>query len=155
MSPTATSPALTEIDGLESTDAVPGLLWRTAPPDDLQGAVLAAYIFSDATTTGDDKPALKPIDVVFEEGPYGTALAYVFSEEYKARGGTPDLLGFPEGDTENREDQLSRAAISWRRRSPHSPVPPAIPAIPAMPAVRALAVGLRSVRVRARLRRGS
>ncbi len=112
MSPTATSPALTEIDGLESTDALPGLLWRTAPPDDLQGAVLAAYIIGDATTSGDDKPALKTIDVVFEEGPYGTALAYVFSEEYKARGGTPDLLGFPEGDTENREDQLSRAAIS-------------------------------------------
>ncbi len=110
MSPTATSPALTELDGLTSTDAEPGLLWRTAPPDDLQGAVLAEYIANEGTEDGDDKPALKTIDVIFEEGPYGTALAFVFSEEFRARGGTTDLLGF--GDADKRDEQLINASTS-------------------------------------------
>jgi branched-chain amino acid transport system substrate-binding protein len=109
MSPTATSPALTDLDGLESTDADPGLLWRTAPPDDLQGAVLAEYISSEGGS-GDDKPAIKTIDLIFEEGPYGTALAFVFSEEFKARGGTTKLRGY--GDQSGRDEQILRAADS-------------------------------------------
>ena len=109
MSPTATSPALTELDGLTSTDAEPGLLWRTAPPDDLQGAVLAEYIASD-NINGDDKPGIKTVDVIFEEGPYGTALAFVFSEEFKARGGTTELRGY--GDADKRDEQILRAASS-------------------------------------------
>ena len=110
MSPTATSPALTELDGLESTDAQPGLLWRTAPPDDLQGAVLAEYIADESATSGDEKPALKTVDVVFEEGPYGTALAFVFSEEFRDRGGTAELMGF--GDADKRDAQIAAASRS-------------------------------------------
>jgi branched-chain amino acid transport system substrate-binding protein len=109
MSPTATSPALTELDGLVSTDAEPGLLWRTAPPDDLQGAVLAEYI-SSGNIDGDDKPSIKTVDVIFEEGPYGTALAFVFSEQFKERGGTTQLRGY--ADTDKRDEQILRAASS-------------------------------------------
>ncbi|MBW1876767.1 MAG: hypothetical protein JRJ84_00240, partial [Deltaproteobacteria bacterium] len=41
ISPSATSPALTYIDGLEKSDENPGTLWRTAPPDSLQGRAIA------------------------------------------------------------------------------------------------------------------
>jgi len=112
MSPTATSPALTSLDGLTSTDDEPGLLWRTAPPDDLQGTVLAEYIASEPVDPGDDMPGLKTVDVIFEEGPYGTGLAQVFNDEFKQRGGTTDLRDFGVGDTESRDLQIARAASS-------------------------------------------
>ncbi|MBK7761466.1 MAG: hypothetical protein IPI35_34715 [Deltaproteobacteria bacterium] len=49
ISPSATSPALTALDGLSATDNEPGLLWRTAPPDSLpEGAVMAADLLSAA-----------------------------------------------------------------------------------------------------------
>ena len=44
ISPSATSPALTSLDGLTCSYENPGLLWRTAPPDDLQGQVMAQDI---------------------------------------------------------------------------------------------------------------
>jgi ABC-type branched-subunit amino acid transport system substrate-binding protein len=105
MSPTATSPSLTEIDGLVSTDADPGLLWRTAPPDDLQGKVMAEYLTAES---------IKTVDVIFEEGPYGTALALVFDEEFRARGGTVGQLGYDAGDIAQRDAQIARAAASGR-----------------------------------------
>jgi ABC-type branched-subunit amino acid transport system substrate-binding protein len=41
ISPSSTSPALTTLDGLTCSDNEPGLLWRTVPPDELQGQVIA------------------------------------------------------------------------------------------------------------------
>lgn len=76
VSPAATSPALTPLDGLTSTDAEPGLLWRTAPPDDLQGAVIAREI--------DDELALSTVHVIAEQGAYGEGLAEVFIESSSA-----------------------------------------------------------------------
>lgn len=74
ISPSATSPALTEIDGLSSTDEAPGLLWRTAPPDDLQGAVIAGYMA--------DTLAAEEVAVIHEAGPYGEGLADAFIERF-------------------------------------------------------------------------
>jgi branched-chain amino acid transport system substrate-binding protein len=66
ISPSATSPALTTLDGLSCTDQEPGLFWRTAPPDSLQGLVLA----QDLSARG-----ISRVAVLYEEGPYGEGLA--------------------------------------------------------------------------------
>lgn len=74
ISPSATSPALTSLDGEISTDQAPGLLWRTAPPDNLQGAAIAQYM---QETLGAEKVA-----VIHEVGPYGEGLADAFFENF-------------------------------------------------------------------------
>ncbi len=73
LSPSATSPALTYIDGLTKSDAEPGLLWRSAPPDSLQGQV-AAQDMTDRLITN--------VAVLYEAGPYGAGLADIFQEEF-------------------------------------------------------------------------
>ncbi|MFZ5481265.1 MAG: ABC transporter substrate-binding protein [Myxococcota bacterium] len=75
VSPSATSPALTYIDGIEKTDEEPGLLWRTAPPDSLQGQVLAQDV---AAQLGEGS---HEVAVIHEVGPYGEGLADVFLTE--------------------------------------------------------------------------
>ena len=69
ISPSATSPALQNIDGLTKTDTDPGTLWRTAPPDSLQGVAVAADMRSRR---------LKDVVVMYQSGPYGEGLAEVF-----------------------------------------------------------------------------
>ncbi len=105
MSPTATGIALTELDGSESTDLDPGLLWRTAPPDTFQGLVMADYLSSES---------IKTVDLIFEEGPYGTALALAFDEAFRERGGTASQKGFEAGDVTMRDSQIAKAATSGR-----------------------------------------
>jgi branched-chain amino acid transport system substrate-binding protein len=85
ISPSATSPALTALDGLEATEEDPGLLWRTPPPDDLQGRVVA----------GEMKEVLGVVNVavVYEVGAYGTGLKQVFLEQFVD--GTHDGSEFP------------------------------------------------------------
>lgn len=61
ISPSATSPSLTDID----TDK-PGLFWRTAPPDSVLGAELAGYLEDEVITNA---------VVVYEGNPYGKGLA--------------------------------------------------------------------------------
>jgi len=73
ISPSATSPGLTSIDGSTSTDAEPGLFWRTAPPDSLQGKVIALeMVAADVERVG----------VVAQVGAYGEGLAQVFQSEF-------------------------------------------------------------------------
>ncbi len=72
MSPSATSPALTSQDNTAPTDADPGLLWRTAPPDSLQGKVIA----EDMLARG-----ISQVAVINETGAYGDELVRVFEEE--------------------------------------------------------------------------
>ena len=74
ISPSATSPALTLIDGAVKTDAQPGLLWRTAPPDSLQGVAVAKDM---------RKRGLRDVAVIFQTGPYGEGLANVFIESFR------------------------------------------------------------------------
>ncbi len=71
ISPSATSPALTALDGLSPTDEQPGLLWRTAPPDDLQGLAIAQDMALPERARG-------TVAVVYQAGSYGEGLATVF-----------------------------------------------------------------------------
>lgn len=73
ISPSATSPALTTQDNTNPSDKEPGLLWRTAPPDSLQGRIIAA----DMKARGVSK-----VTVINETGAYGDELARVFQEEF-------------------------------------------------------------------------
>jgi len=66
VSPSATSDALTAIDGELSTDESPGLFWRTAPPDSLQAATIAADIASRGSLS---------VSIIHQVGAYGEGLA--------------------------------------------------------------------------------
>lgn len=98
VSPSATSPALTDIDGLVKTDEDPGLFWRTAPPDDLQGLAIAQDMTDRGTVT---------VAVVHETSNYGSALAEVFKSYFEAGGGgQATLYPFDEGDSTGRDTQV-------------------------------------------------
>ncbi len=77
ISPAATSPALGALEPM-SSDEKPGLLWRVAPPDSLQGKVIA-----------DDMLArnVSQVFVIREAGAYGEGLANVFLESFTKGGG--------------------------------------------------------------------
>lgn len=86
ISPSATSPALTALDGSDPSDAQPGLLWRTAPPDSLQSEVIA----TDMVERGVQSPA-----VIFQEGAYGDGLQALFVARFVDQGGeAPELFPF-------------------------------------------------------------
>ncbi len=97
MSPSATSPALTDLDGLSHSDQQPGLLWRTAPPDSLQGQAIAA----DMSSRG-----VRKVGVLYETGAYGEGLAQEFAASFT--GGTTDLR--PYDDSIQRETALTDLA---------------------------------------------
>ena len=106
ISPSATSPALTDLDPPNVTDSEPGLLWRTAPPDSLQGAAIAF----DMRAPGLDRvAAVDTVAVVHQVGAYGSALTNVFAGEFQQQGGTATLLPF---ETEGEmADAIATAAI--------------------------------------------
>ena len=87
ISPSATSPELTRHDVETATDEAPGLLWRTAAPDTLQGAAIARHL----TATF---PTATNVVVVNEKGPYGTALADVFTNAFQQDGRTVKTLPY-------------------------------------------------------------
>jgi len=93
MSHSATSPALTDIDGGDPSANDPGLFWRTAPPDSLQGKVIAG----DMIDRGISKVA-----VIFQDGAYGEGLEDAFNTAFLAAGGTTDLYPFS-ADTDRDE----------------------------------------------------
>lgn len=74
VSPSATSPSLTDIDGDR-----PGLFWRTAPPDSVLGAKLAQYMEDEAVSQA---------VVVYEGNTYGKGLAIELQKNF---GGTLKL----------------------------------------------------------------
>ena len=87
ISPSATSPALTSIDGQTSTDSEPGLLWRTAPPDSLQGQVMALEMIARD---------IERVGMAVEVGAYGEGLAEVFQEHFNGDGRTSEVRLFEE-----------------------------------------------------------
>lgn len=94
ISPSATSPALTAADTKIPNDNVPGLLWRTAPPDTLQGAAIVRHLQAAF-------PSVKSVGLVQEKGPYGDALGAVFTEGFGKAGGT--VTPFPYGTSSERD----------------------------------------------------
>ncbi|MEZ4239958.1 MAG: ABC transporter substrate-binding protein [Myxococcota bacterium] len=80
VSPSATSPSLTALDGVTSTDADPGLLWRTAPPDTVQALAIADDMMSREVPSTN-------VAVVYQTGAYGEGLEDAFTSAMIARGG--------------------------------------------------------------------
>ncbi len=78
ISPSATSPSLTNIDGVTKSDQAPGTFWRTAAPDSFQGEVAA----EDMLTRGRTKVA-----VIYYNDPYGNGLELAFRTRFTAEGG--------------------------------------------------------------------
>ncbi|MFT5681025.1 MAG: branched-chain amino acid transport system substrate-binding protein [Myxococcota bacterium] len=99
ISPSATSPALTDIDGLTSTDADPGLFWRTAPPDSLQGEVIASYMINELGAS--------VVSVVYETGPYGEGLADAFIDNFEGTGRTVVKRSYASGS--ERDEGIAAA----------------------------------------------
>src|SRR6185295_17874962 len=76
-SPAATSLSLGALEAAPS-DRDPGFLWRVAPPDSLQGNVIA----EDMLERG-----VKEAVVIRESGLYGDGLAQVFQDRFTLGGG--------------------------------------------------------------------
>jgi branched-chain amino acid transport system substrate-binding protein len=87
ISPAATSPALTGIDVATASDEDPGLLWRTAPPDTVQGAAIARFLQKQV-------PPASDVWVIHEKGIYGEALTGVFLPLLQANGGSATVRQF-------------------------------------------------------------
>ncbi len=87
ISPAATSPSLTGIDVATASDADPGLLWRTAPPDTVQGAAIARFLQKQI-------PDVTDVWVIHETGIYGEALTGVFLPLLQANGGSATVRQF-------------------------------------------------------------
>jgi branched-chain amino acid transport system substrate-binding protein len=98
ISPSATSPALSGVDTVSPTDDAPGLLWRTAPPDSLQGTVIARDVESRGITS---------VAVIHQTGAYGLELASVFVDTF-----TGDDMLLPFNDAADLPSAMSRAAES-------------------------------------------
>jgi branched-chain amino acid transport system substrate-binding protein len=78
ISPSATSPALTNTaDRLAETDLY-GLFWRTCPSDVLQGGVLANLVATEATGT------LDSVSIIYIQDTYGEGLQQEFSGAFEA-----------------------------------------------------------------------
>lgn len=69
VSPSATSPSLTDID-----TAKPGLFWRTAPPDTLLGAQLATYL---------EQSNVFDAVVLYKDDTYGQGLAIELRDNFE------------------------------------------------------------------------
>lgn len=87
ISPSATGPALTDIDETAPSDGKPGLLWRTAPPDDLQGQAIAEDMAQRDVAR---------VQVIAEDDAYGQGLSEIFLANF---GGEAELTLF---DNANR-----------------------------------------------------
>ncbi len=103
VSPSATSPALTYLDAADHDPGEAGRLWRTAPPDSLQGEVLAGLV-QDAVFT-----RVQHVALIYQVGPYGEGLAQVFADHYGNADRTFDRYPF-ENDTQ-RDSAMSSAAV--------------------------------------------
>lgn len=100
ISPSATSPSLTALDPTTVDDDNPGLLWRTAPPDSLQGAAIAYDMRNPGTGRAG---VVDDVAVIYQSGSYGEALANVFSTEFQALSGpAPALFSY---DTDGQRSE--------------------------------------------------
>lgn len=108
ISPSATSPTLTAMDGLTSTDQDPGLFWRTAPPDDLQGRAIAVDMRTNFGGTEYRTLASDHVAVIYQTGAYGEGLQIAFGETFVEEGGT--FEGFPFANDGQRADAIANAA---------------------------------------------
>jgi branched-chain amino acid transport system substrate-binding protein len=95
ISPSATSPAITNLDDND-------FLFRTAPPDTLQGIVLADLAFR--------VKGYRNISIIARNDAYGAGLADVLRNEFQAKGGTVSALELYSTDTTSFSAQIAAAA---------------------------------------------
>ncbi len=104
ISPSATSPELTTHDIVPTaTDERPGLLWRTAVPDTLQGGVIARHLKT---------LSVKNVAIVFEKGAYGEGLERVFRAAFEQDGGTAQSFPFAAGISGERDQRIVEAGAT-------------------------------------------
>ncbi|NCG20568.1 MAG: ABC transporter substrate-binding protein, partial [Rhodobacterales bacterium] len=101
MSPSATSPMLTNIDGEGASDAAPGLFWRTVPPDDLQAQAMS-WDLADRGITD--------LVIVHQESSYATALAENAQYHFGLAEGTATLFSFD--NDSSRGGAITDAGVS-------------------------------------------
>lgn len=99
MSPSATSPELTGADVPTASDETPGLLWRTAVPDTVQGSIIARHL-----ETFD--PPVTTVNIVFEKGAYGEGLEKVFRASFTKNTPTINSFGFTAGNSGERDGAI-------------------------------------------------
>jgi ABC-type branched-subunit amino acid transport system substrate-binding protein len=104
MTPSATSPTLTALDNTSPTDEVPGMLWRTAPPDSLQGNVIAADVYDRGITS---------VAIIYQSGAYGDSLAALFVARFEDLGGQQPVQ-FPFAQGTDFSSQVASAAEGIR-----------------------------------------
>ncbi|MDH5670946.1 MAG: ABC transporter substrate-binding protein [Myxococcales bacterium] len=76
ISPSATAPKLSDADTDSPSDAQPGKLWRTAPPDQIQGDAIAADM---------NARSLSRIVIIFSQDSYGQGLSDVVAESFEGQ----------------------------------------------------------------------
>ena len=103
ISPAATSPQLTGYDVPAATDNLPGLLWRTAPPDTLQGAAIVREVLTAY-------PTVTNVVVIEEKGSYGDALTEVFTRGFAS--GSRTVTPFSFGNANERDAAVVTAGSS-------------------------------------------
>lgn len=113
MSASSTSAALTPAS-FDPTDQ----FWRTAPPDQLQGAAAAWYAYEER--------GWRVMSMTYVDNAYGRGLADVFEQEFEARGGKI-LRSVPHSDQEAAVDANSVLQTLFTPVSFFTPGKPFIP----------------------------
>jgi branched-chain amino acid transport system substrate-binding protein len=101
VSPSATSPALTLIDGFEPSDEQPGLMWRTVPSDEGQARAVAYDM---------NERRVARVQVIAVEGAYGEGLANAFIDAFSGEGHEVTLLTFDPNDPLQLGEHISATA---------------------------------------------
>lgn len=101
ISPSATSTTLQALDPSTVSDEAPGLLWRTVPPDSLQGRAIAHDMLAPGPGRGEP---VSSVAVIHEAGSYGEGLATEFVEAF---GGGFMLLSY--NDQGRRAEAIATA----------------------------------------------
>lgn len=103
ISPSATSPALTQLDNPSPTDDEPGLLWRTVPPDTAQAAAIVADV--------DDRNMGGAVAIVAQTGSYGDALSQLLAAGFQDKGISASVHSFENSPASSIAGLLSNDAV--------------------------------------------
>lgn len=106
ISPSATSNALSDLDPASVSDESPGLLWRTAPPDSLQGFAIASDMGQAGVDNGGRLVVVDNAAVIHEIGPYGDGLAASFGADFAGS----ELSLHPFGNPTERDQVITEVA---------------------------------------------
>ncbi len=108
ISPSATSVALTALEPDEASDETPGTLWRTAPPDSLQGTAIAYDLIAQGAVG---------VAAVVQAGTYGDGLYEGFELAFTGDGRSARRFSFDDPselvDATSSAAELSTTDYPW------------------------------------------